>query len=137
LPWRGGQAEEVHSQLYKLIEAEKKINRFPERLAELDMSGLEDINEDLDKFSTEEVDRVSNIPNVPEAMVDINRSLMNTFVNHYEPILNKLLQTSQVSLDRDHTKYPDFWNLIQRVDTLRTAVGIMGRDGIRRIPRTY
>jgi hypothetical protein len=137
LPWRGGQAEEVHSQLYKLIEAEKKINRFPERLAELDMIGLENINEDLDKFSTEEVDRVSNIPNVPEAMVDINRSLMNTFVNHYGPILNKLLQTSEVSLDQDHTKYPDFWNLIQRVDTLRTAVGIMGKDGIRRIPRTY
>lgn len=133
----GGQVEEIHSQLHKLIEAEKKINRFPELLGDLDMSGLENINADLDKFSAVEIDRVSTIPDVTTASIDVNRTLMNTFVNHYGPILNKLLQTSKVSLDVDHSVYPEFWNLLMRVDTMRTAVGIMGKDGIRRVPRVY
>lgn len=101
------------------------------------MNGIENIDADIDKFSVEEINRVSSIPSVAEASTDVNRQLMNTFVNYYGPILNKLLQTSQVSLDIDHLKYPDFWNLLQRIDSLRTAVGIMGKDGIRRIPRTY
>ena len=133
----GGQAEEVHSHLHKLIEVERKINRFPELLADLDMSGLENINADLDKFSAEEINRVNSIPDVATASVDVNRTLMNTFVNHYGPILNKLLQTSKISLDLNHTAYPEFWNLVKRVDSMRTVVGIMGKDGIRRIPRTY
>lgn len=133
----GGQVEKVHAQLQKLIEAEKKINRFPERLTELNMGGLENIEADLDKFSIEEIARVNSIPTVSEASIDVNRQLMNTFVNHYGPILNKLLETADIKADVDHTHHPEFWVLIQRVDTMRTAVGIMGKDGIRRIPRVY
>jgi hypothetical protein len=130
-------AEKVHSQLYKLIEAEKKINRFPERLQGLGMNGLENIEADLDKFSVEEITRVHSIATVPDASIDVNRQLMNTLVNHYGPILNKLLETADVKSDSDHTHHPEFWNLIKRVDNMRMAVGIMGKDGIRRIPRIY
>jgi hypothetical protein len=133
----GGDVEKIHAQLHKLIEAEKKINRLPEQLVELDMSGLENIEADLDKFSDEEIARVHSIPDVLEGSKDVNRQIMNTFVNHYGPILNKLLETATVKTDVDHTRHPKFWTLIQRVDILRTAVGIMGKDGIRRIPRDY
>jgi hypothetical protein len=130
-------AAKVHSQLYNLIEAEKKINRFPERLQGPDMNGLENIEADLDKFSAEEITRVHSIATVPDASIDVNRQLMNNFVNHYGPILNKLLETADVKSDIDHNHHPEFWDLIKRVDNMRTAVGIMGRDGIRRISRIY
>ncbi len=133
----GGQVEKVHAQLHRLIEAEKKINRFPEQLTGLDMDGLENIETDLNKFSAEEITRVHSIPNVAEASIDINRQLMNILVNHYGPILNKLVETAAIKEDADHKHHPEFWVLIQRVDAMRTAVGIMGKDGIRRIPRVY
>lgn len=137
LAMEGGQVEKVHAQLHRLIEDEKKTNRFPERELGLNMSGLENIEADLDKFSAEEITRVHSIPTIPEASIDVNRQLMNTFVNHYGPILNKLLETADIKSDVDHKHHPEFWVMIQRVDIMRTAVGIMEKDGIRRIPRVY
>ena len=131
----GGQTENIHSQLHKLIEAEKKICRFPEKLRELDLTELDSILIALDRVPDHIIDQVSQIEDVTEAKADTTRQLMNEMVNLFGPILDRLSKTSKVFLDGQKTMYPDFWKAYNQVDTMRTAVGILGRDSIRRIPR--
>ncbi len=133
---QGGYVETIHKQLNKLVEAEQKICRFPERLAEVDIYEINNIKTDIEKFSAAEIDRVANIQDVAEAKLDINRQLMNTAILHYGTILDPLRKTSKVFLDVEKTKYPDFWKLYNQVNTMRTSLGIMGRNSITRIPRS-
>lgn len=132
---QGGYVETVHKQLNKLVEAEQKICRFPERLVEPDHAELSEITNQLDKFSEQEILRVAGIEDINDALHDINRKLMNVAVDYFQLQLDKIRSTTKVFLDGNKTMYPDFWKVCDQVDTMRTAVGIIGRDSIRRVPR--
>jgi len=128
----GSAAEGILSQLYKLIKAEQEICRFPERLAEPDQESLNAIKIELEKFSTEEINRVAAISEVSELSKDMNRPLMNAAVSHFGKILENLRTQTKVFLDSEQTLYPEFWELYNKVDAMRVAVGGIVKDEIIR-----
>lgn len=119
------QAEHYINELELAIQSEKlePAETLADRLDEPNLEQLETIRDTLDLISDELIDQVAAIDTAEAAKNSANRDLLRKLSAPIVVLMKSLHKNTKIGADFDKSRYPEFWQLVDRYHEINCAVG--------------
>ncbi len=104
-------------------EATAPTETLIDRLDEPNLEHIETLRSTLNLISEEMIENVASITEATTAKNSAHRDYMRSLIAPLMPLMKSLYKNTKIGADYDKSKYPEFWQLVDKYHQINCAIG--------------
>jgi hypothetical protein len=102
----------------------RPVDDLADSLDEPNFEHLEILQDTLGQITDKMIEQALAITSIPEANKNSgDRALMRSLISPLMILMKSMYKNTKIGADFDHTKYPEFWQLVDRYHQINCAIG--------------